>query len=82
MTDLNEPRAARRAALRKATLRLVLGVIALDAVALLIYYAGGIVHASTQTRNVFVVVWTVATALVVAVLLKRVRAARSATWLR
>jgi hypothetical protein len=82
VTDLNDPRAVRRAALRKATLRLVLGVIALDAVALLIYYAGGIARASIQTRNLFVVVWTVATALVVAVLLKRVRAARSATRLR
>lgn len=78
MTDINDPRAIRRAALRKATLGLVLGVVALDAVALLIYYVGGIAHASTQTRNTFVVVWTVATAIVVAVLLKRVRAARSA----
>ena len=79
MTDINDPRAIRRAALRKATLNLLLGVVALDAVALLIYYAGGVAHASTQTRNIFVVVWTVATAVTVAVLLKKVRTARFGT---
>lgn len=66
----------RRAALRTATLHLVLGVIALDAVALGIYYLGGIAHSSTSTRTIFVGVWTAATAITVAVLLRRVRQAR------
>ena len=71
-----DPRAARRAELRRTTLHLVLGVVALDAVAMGIYYLAGIGHAHERTRTIFVVTWTLATALVVAVLLKRVRAAR------
>jgi hypothetical protein len=66
----------RRAALRRTTLQLVLGVVALDAVALGIYYLGGIEHASPHTRTIFVVIWTIATALTVAVLLRRVRRVR------
>ncbi|HEY2025414.1 MAG TPA: hypothetical protein VGG78_00310 [Gemmatimonadaceae bacterium] len=71
-----DPRAVRRAALRKATLQLVAGVVLLDAVALGLYYLAGIAYAPERTRTIFVVVWTLATALVVALLLKRVRAAR------
>ena len=74
----DDPRAIRRAALRKATLQLVLGVIALDAVALGIYYIGGIEHGSTQAKQIFTAVWVVATAVTVAVLLKRVRTIRFA----
>lgn len=80
MTDerpvIGDQRAATRAALRKATLQLVLGVVVLDAVALAIWYAGGVSHAATQTRTIFTVVWTMATAVTVAVLLRRVRAVR------
>jgi uncharacterized membrane protein YeiH len=71
-----DPTALRRAELRRATLRLVLGVVALDAVALGVYSLAGIGHAAERTRTIFVVTWTVTTAVVVAVLLKRVRAAR------
>ena len=67
----------RRAALRRTTLHLVLGVVALDAVALGIYYLGGIGHAAPRTQTTFVVIWTVASALTVAVLLRRVRRSRS-----
>ena len=66
----------RRAALRRVTLHLVLGVVALDAVALGIYYLGGIEHASERVRMIFIVIWTVATAMTVALLLRRVRAVR------
>jgi hypothetical protein len=78
MTDssADDPRAARRAALRKATLQLVLGVVVLDAVALGIYYLGGIEHGSAQTKQIFTWVWLVITAITVAFLLKRVRAIR------
>jgi tellurite resistance protein TehA-like permease len=79
VTPPEEPRAARRAALRRATLHLVAGVLVLDAVALGVYYLAGIGHGPERTRTIFVVTWTLATALVVAVLLKRVRAARYMT---
>lgn len=72
----NEPRALRRAALRRTTLQLVLGVVVLDAVALGVYYFGGIAQRTSRTQMTFTVVWTVATALTVAVLLRRVRVAR------
>ena len=65
----------KRAAMRRAMLNLVLGVVAVDAVALGVYYLA-IVHAEPRIRLFFTVVWTVATALVVAILLKRVRKAR------
>jgi hypothetical protein len=79
ISSSNDPRAIRRAAVRRATLHLIIGVVVLDAVAMAIYYLGGIAHAPVNTRQIFVVVWTVATAITVAVLLKRVRTARFAT---
>jgi hypothetical protein len=69
-------RAARRAALRRRTLELVGGVVLLDALALGLYYLAGISTSAPRTRTIFTVAWTVATAVTVAVLLKRVRAAR------
>ena len=74
----DEARDARRAALRAATLQLVLGVVVLDAVALGIYYLGGIDHEPTRTKQIFTGVWLVATAITVAFLLRRVRALRHA----
>jgi len=73
-----DPRAAQRASLRRAVLHLVLGVIVLDAVAMSAYYLAGIPHAAPRTRTLFLIVWTVATAVTVAFLLKRVRAVRFA----
>lgn len=75
---VEDVRAARRSALRRATLQLVLGVAVLDTLALAVYFVGGIEHAAGRTRQIFTVVWLVATVLVVAVLLKRVRAIRFA----
>ena len=72
----DDARVAKRAAMRRATLHLVLSVIALDVVALAGYYLADLPHAAPRTRVSFTVVWMVLTALVVAVLLKRVRAAR------
>jgi hypothetical protein len=71
-----DPRAIRRAALRKATLNLILGVVILDAVAMGLFYALGIGHGPERTRTIFVAVWTFATAIMVAFLLRRVRAVR------
>jgi hypothetical protein len=72
----DDPRAERRAALRKATLNLVLGVVILDAVAMGLFYGLGIGHGPERTRTIFVAVWTFATAITVAFLLRRVRALR------
>ena len=66
----------RKAAIRRATLHLVLGVVLLDAVAIGIYHLADMVHQSQQTQIIFVAVWTAATAVTVAVLLRRVRLAR------
>lgn len=72
----NDPRAVRRADLRRAVFNLILAVVALDAVALAIWYFAGISQKNDQTQMIFTVIWTIATALTVAVLLKRVRAVR------
>jgi hypothetical protein len=66
----------RKAALRRTTLHLVLGVVLLDAVAIGIYYLADMAHQSQRMQTTFVVVWTAATAVTVAVLLRRVRMAR------
>jgi hypothetical protein len=66
----------RKAALRKAVVQLVAGVVLLDAVALAIWYGTGMAHARYQTRMTFTVGWTIATALTVAFLLRRVRVIR------
>ena len=78
----DDPRAVRRAALRTATLHLVLGVVILDAVAMGAYYALGIGHGPERTRTSFVIVWTFATAITVAFLLRRVRVARMSGYAR
>ena len=75
-SSADETRAGRRAALRRATLHLVLGVVVLDAVALGLFYGLGIPNGSEHTRTIFVAVWTFATAITVAFLLRRVRQAR------
>ena len=57
--------------------QMVLGVVVLDALALLIYSLAGLRSAGPNARLVFTVVWTVATALVVGVGLRRIRRSRS-----
>jgi hypothetical protein len=72
----NDPRAAQRSSLRRAVLELVLGVVVLDAVALSIYHFADTAHRPANTQTMFVAIWTAATAITVAVLLRRVRLAR------
>jgi len=43
-----------------------------------IYYGTGIAHGPTRTRNVYLITWSVVTAVVVGVLLRRVRMVRMA----
>ena len=61
--------------MRRATLHLVLGVVLLDAIAILCYYVA-VAHASNQVKMVFTGAWMLLTAFTVALLLKRVRQAR------
>ena len=71
-----DPGVVRRTAMRKAVIQLVMGVVLLDVVALTIWYGAGLPHAPQRTRMVFTLVWTLVTALTVAVLLRRVRVLR------
>ena len=73
-----DPRAPQRAALRRAVLNLVIGVVVLDAIAMSIFYLTGIAHGPERTRWIFVIAWSIATAVVVAVLLRNVRKVRFA----
>ena len=73
-----DPRAPQRAVLRRAVLNLVASVILLDAVAMSIFYFAGIAHGPERTRWYFVIAWSIATAVVVMVLLRRVRRVRFA----
>jgi len=66
----------RKAAMRRTTLHLVLGVVLLDTVAIGIYKLADIVHRPQRAQIVFVAIWTAVTAITVAVLLRRVRMAR------
>jgi hypothetical protein len=67
----------RRLAMRKAVFHLVLGIVVLHGTALAIFYLAGIDRSPAQTRQIFTAVWLVATAVTVAILLKRVRALRN-----
>ena len=62
--------------MRRTTLQLVLGVVALDAVAIGIYYLADMAQRPQRTQTIFVAAWTAATAVTVALLLRRVRQAR------
>ena len=72
-----DARMAKRAAMRRATLHLIGGVALLDTIAMIGYYAL-IVHAPDRLKWMFTAVWTVLTALVVMVLLRRVKRVRNA----
>ena len=71
-----DPRAPQRVALRRAVLQLVMGVVLLDAVAMTVFYGAGIVHSPTRTRNIYLIAWSILTALLVGVMLRRVRKVR------
>ena len=71
-----DPRAPQRDALRRAVLKLVMSVVLLDAVAMAIFYGAGIVHGAARTRNLFLIAWSVMTAILVGILLRQVRKVR------
>jgi hypothetical protein len=66
----------KRAEMRRATLQLVLSVVALDAVVLAVYHFGGIEQGAPRMRQIFTATWMIATVLVVGVMLRRVRKLR------
>ena len=70
-----DAQAAKRAAMRRATLHLVVGVGALDTVAMLGYYYI-FKNAEPKTKMLFTAIWTVLTVIVVMTLLRRVRKVR------
>ncbi|MEO8333577.1 MAG: hypothetical protein ABI664_01300 [bacterium] len=70
-----EARTVKRAAMRRATLHLVLGVGLLDTAAMIGYYYI-VMNAAPRMKMLFTGVWTVLTVVVVMVLLRRVRMAR------
>ena len=71
-----DPRAPQRNALRRAVLQLVMAVVVLDAVAMTIFYGAGLAHGTTRSRNVYLIGWSVVTAILVLVMLRRVRKVR------
>ncbi len=64
------------AELRRHLLHLVLGVVALDVVAIVFYRMAGVEGWPAARRNTFTVVWVALTLAVVSVFLSRIRAAR------
>ena len=63
---------------RKLLLTMVSLVVALDAVAIGLYYMLGIARRPTQLQTGFVVVWVLATLGIVTVYMKRIRQIRDA----
>lgn len=62
--------------MRGYLLRMIVLVVALDAVAVALYYALDIRSASSTVSSIFVVAWTVLTLLVVSTYLRRIRLLR------
>ena len=76
---MSDARIAKRAAMRRATLQLVIAVAVLDAIAMSGYYFL-IAHAPSRTKLLFTGLWTIATVIVVMVFLRKVRTARFAKY--
>ena len=53
-----------------------MGVVLLHAVAMTIFYGAGIAHGPSRTRTIYIITWSVVTAVVVGVLLRKVRQVR------
>ena len=53
-----------------------MAVVVLDAVAMTIFYGAGLAHGTTRSRNAYLIGWSVVTAILVLVMLRRVRKVR------
>jgi hypothetical protein len=73
--SLGQPSALRRE-LKGYLMKLVVGVAALDVVAIGLYYALHIRDRPSNTQQVFVAVWMVLTLIIVTTMMKRIRQAR------
>ncbi|MBA3670825.1 MAG: hypothetical protein H0W68_02220 [Gemmatimonadaceae bacterium] len=71
-----DPRQPQRAALRQAVLQLVIGVVALDITVMVLYQLLHVGSRPDREKMLFIAAWTVGTAAVVMVMLRRVRRAR------
>lgn len=65
------------ASMRNELLRLVASVLAIDAVAIAVFFAAKLSRSSSSTLILFGFIWTIATLVVVLVGLRRVREART-----
>lgn len=65
-----------RSPTRRHLFTMVVSVLALDAVAIAVYYGVGIATAGANARNAFTLGWTIATLLVVGRALGRIRRER------
>ena len=57
-------------------LKLVVGVVVLDAVAIGLYYGLHIADRPVNTQEIFIAVWVVLTLIIVTTMMKRIRQAR------
>jgi hypothetical protein len=64
---------SRRAEGRRLLFQMVLAVVVLDAAAIGAYTVAGIATAGPRVRTLFTAVWTIVTAVVVAVGMRRIR---------
>lgn len=76
MRRMTTPAGPQRELMKKYLLRLVIVVVALDAVVIGVYYALHIPDRPVRTQETFVAVWVVVTLLLVSTLMKKIRQAR------
>ncbi|MHB1223186.1 MAG: hypothetical protein ACYC2G_03950 [Gemmatimonadaceae bacterium] len=69
-------RQSRSPVLRGHLVRMVVWVLAIDAVAIAAYYAGNLSRADERVRMIFTLAWSLATIAVVLTSLRRIRLAR------
>lgn len=62
--------------MRGLLIRMVAWVLAIDAVAIAIYYAAHLSRANDRTRMIFTFIWSMVTIAVVLTALRRIRIAR------
>lgn len=69
-------RSSRAPVLRGHLVRMVVWVLAIDAVAIAAYYAANLSRADERVRTIFTLAWSLATIAVVLTSLRRIRLAR------
>ncbi len=67
---------SRTSVIRRHLIRMVLWVLAIDVVAITVYYVAHLSRADERTRMVFTFTWSIVTIVVVLTALRRIRIAR------